>query len=1070
MFDRILSLSLKNRYLVVMLVLLSAAIGGFFLQKLPIDAVPDITNKQVQITTLMPGLSPEDMEKQITFPVESALSGAPGVEATRSLTRNGFSQVTVVFNDATDIYFGRNQVTERLNEAKDKLPVGATPRLGAVSTGLGEIYMWAVAFKHAHGHGAVTNAGRPGWQPDGSYLTPEGDALRSEAQQLAYLRTVEDWVIRPQIKSLPGVAGIDAIGGYERQYLVQPDLSRLRAYGMAITALVESLQAANQSRGGGFIEPNGEGYLVRADGRLKSVADIAAVVIATRNGAPIRVSDVARVDIGEELRMGSASLNGREAVIGTALMRIGENSRTVSLAVDQRVQEIRHGLPTDIQLITVLNRSKLVDATISTVRKNLAEGAVLVIVVLFILLGHVRAALITAAVIPLTVLLMSIGMVKANISGNLMSLGALDFGLIVDGAVIIVENCLRRLTERQEALGRCLGLDERLAEVMQASREMVLPSIYGQAIIITVYLPILALEGVEGRMFHPMAATVITALIAAFLLSVTLVPALIAITFKGLITAHESAFMHRAQQWYGPWLDRALDNPAQIVMVALGCFALALLLFFQLGQEFMPTLDEKDIDAEGTRLVSTGIHQSTTMQLLVEKSILKFPEVSRVFSKVGTAELAGDPMPPNASDTFIILKPKSAWPDPHETKTHLIGRLDQVLAQLPGNHFEFSQPIQMRFNELLSGVRSDLAIKVYGDDFAEMQQSGTAIAAVLHKIPGASDIKVEQVDGQPLLDIHFDREALARFGLTLYEVQSTVTAAIGGQEAGQLITGDRRFNIVVRLPEEVRNDIERLKALPVPLPGQGGTRAFVSLGDLASVRITNGLNQIRRENGKRLVIVKANVRGRDIGSFVSEAQSRVAKQVSLPSGCWLGWGGQFENLQRAKSRLVLVVPACFVLIFLLLYSALGTARQAVLVFSAVPLGLTGGVLALWLRGMSFSITAAVGLIALSGVAVLNGLVMVSRINQLREAGADIETAIRDGALTRLRPVLMTALVASLGFLPMALSTGTGAEVQRPMATVVIGGLITSTLLTLVVLPALYRRFASSNRGGKYEQL
>jgi len=1057
MLDRAIGFSLSHRYLVLVLVLLLAGVGVFSLQKLPIDAVPDITNNQVQINTVLPGLSPEDVEKQVSWPIESALSGIAGLESTRSLSRNGFSQVTAVFRDDVDIYFARNQVSERLGEARDALPDGAAPRMGAISTGLGEVYMWVVKFAHPGGQGAQIHDGQPGWQTDGSYLTPEGEYLRTPVAQAAYLRTVQDWIIRPQLKGLPGVAGIDSIGGYEKQYHVQPDPLRLRAYSLSITDLAEALEQANQSRGGGFIEQRGEAYLVRADGRLRRMEDIAATVVATRGGTPVYVRDLARVEIGEELRTGSASENGHEVVVGTALMRIGENSRTVAVAVDRKMSEIRRGLPPDVEAQTVLNRSRLVNDTIATVVKNLGEGALLVIVVLFLMLGNIRAALITAAVIPVTVLLMSTGMVRAGISGNLMSLGALDFGLIVDGAVIIVENCLRRLADRQRHLGRVLGLEERLAEVMRATKEMVRPSVFGQAIIITVYLPILALEGVEGKMFHPMAATVIMALIAAFILSLTLIPALVGICFNGSVAEKDNRFLSWAHARYALALAWAMRRQRQAAGIAIGSFAVAVVIFTQLGQEFVPTLDEKDVAMHALRIPSTGIRQSTRMQLQVERTVSGFQEVAYVFSKTGTAEMAADPMPPSASDTFIILRPRSEWPDPGMTKAALIARIEAAVSALPGSNYEFTQPIQMRFNELLSGVRADVAVKVFGDDFDQMLVTAGQIAQTLRTIDGASEVKVEQVEGQTLLDIAFDRDALARYGLRMADVQDTVAAAIGGRQAGEIFEGDRRFDVVVRLPDEVRSDLDLLRGLPILVAGGASGGGVVTLGGIATLSLRDGLNQVSREQGKRRVVVQSNVRGRDLASFVEEAQEKVATQVRLPAGGWLAWGGQFENLQAAKSRLTLVVPVCFALILTLLFMALGVVRQALLVFSAVPLALTGGILALWVCGIPFSITAAIGCIALSGVAVLNGLVMVSRINQLRAGGMALAAAVTEGSLSRLRPVLMTALVASLGFLPMALATGTGAEVQKPLAIVVIGGLITSTLLTLVVLPALYLR-------------
>jgi cobalt-zinc-cadmium resistance protein CzcA len=780
--------------------------------------------------------------------------------------------------------------------------------------------------------------------------------------------------------------------------------------------------------------------------------------------------------IGRELRTGSASENGAEVVVGTALMLIGANSRTVAAAVDAKLQAIAKSLPPHIRAKAVLNRSKLVNATIQTVQKNLAEGALLVMAVLLLMLGNLRAALITALAIPLAVLMTAIGMVRAGVSGNLMSLGAIDFGIIVDGAVIIVENCLRHLAEQQHAVGRTLTLSERLHEVWGASKEMVQPSVFGQAIIITVYLPILALTGVEGKMFHPMAMTVIFALVAAFVLSLTFVPAMVALCIRGRVREGDNVLIRLAKRLYEPVVRLALRLRYVVVPLAVAAFVGALLLFGRLGQEFVPTLDEQDLAIQALRIPSTALTQSTQMQFQVEKTLSAFPEVALVFSKTGTAEMASDPMPPNASDTFVILKARDQWPNPTEPKPALVQRMEVALEALPGNSYVFTQPVQLRFNELIAGVRSDVAVKVYGDSFDEMRTTADAIARVLQSVPGAADVKVEQTTGLPVMQVHVNRAAIARYGLHVADVQNVVAIAVGGREAGLVFEGDRRFGLIVRLPEHLRGNPDTLPALPIPLPHQeNGNRptrmaslsaaavmperpAFLPLRELAQLEVAEGPNQISRENGKRRVVVQANIRGRDLGSFVAEAQRRINEQVPLPAGNWLDWGGQFENLLAARQRLSLVVPLCFFLIFLLLFSAFNAVRFALLVFTGVPLALTGGIGALWLRDMPFSISAAVGFIALSGVAVLNGLVMVTYINQLRIQGQRLDEAILQGALTRLRPVLMTALVASLGFVPMALATGTGAEVQKPLATVVIGGLISSTLLTLVVLPALYRLF------------
>ncbi|WP_331298177.1 CusA/CzcA family heavy metal efflux RND transporter [Methylobacterium oryzae] len=1046
MISRILAVSVRQRWLVLLLVLLASAFGAAALTRLPIDAVPDITNNQVQINTLAPSLSPADVERQVTYPVETALAGIKGLEYTRSLSRNGFSQITAVFAESLDIYFARQQVAERIAQVREELPSGVEPRMGPISTGLGEIYMWSVQYAPLPERAAVP-AGRPGWQPDGSYRTPEGQALRTELEQVAYLRTVQDWIVRPQIKSVPGVAGVDGIGGFEKQYHVQPDPTKLTALDLSFADVARALQANNANQGARYLEDNGESYVVRAAGRLESPEAIADVVVASRGGVPVRIRDVATVRIGRDLRTGSASENGQETVIGTALMRIGENSRTVAAAVDARMDQIRRALPPGIVVQTVLDRTQLVEATIRTVGRNLAEGAALVIVVLFLLLGNIRAALIAALVIPAAMLMTVTGMVEGRISANLMSLGALDFGLIVDGAVIITENALRHLAERQHALGRPLVLEERLETVRDSAEEMIAPSLYGQAIIMLVYVPLLTFTGVEGKMFQPMALTVILALAAAFVLSLTFVPALIAIALTGRVTKAENPLVRGLKALYRPVLAAAIRAPAPFVGTALLLLAGAGLLATRLGTEFIPQLDEKSIALNATRIPSTSLTQSQAMQLKVERAIAKFPQVAYVFSKTGTAEVATDPMPPNSSDTFVMLKPQADWPDPGLSKAELQERIEASLSELAGNVYEFSQPIQLRFNELLAGTRGDLAVKVFGDAFESMLETANRIAAILRGIPGADDVKVEQITGLPVFEIKIDRTEAARLGLSTGAIQDVIGAAMGGRDAGVVFEGDRRVPIVVRLTDQVREDREALENLPVPLPpGANGKAASVLLRQVAQFSVSEGPNQISRENGRRRVVVTANVRGRDIGSLVAEAQAKVAAQVTLPAGSYVTWGGQFENLASAQARLTVVVPVCFFLIFLLLTSALGSARDALLVFSAVPLALTGGIAALWLRGMPLSVPAAVGFIALSGVAVLNGLVMLTFIKQLVAAGRPLRAAIREGALTRLRPVAMTALVASLGFVPMALATGTGAEVQRPLATVVIGGLISATLL------------------------
>jgi len=1120
MLEVLLHWSIKNRWLVILLTAVVAAVGAFALQRLPIDAVPDITNNQVQVNAVAPSLSPFEVEQQVTFPMETALAGIPGLDYTRSLSRNGFAQITAVFNDDVDIYFARQQVGERLREASASLPPGVDPTMGPIATGLGEIYMYTVEYEHPRGKGAPVRDGSPGWQSDGTYRTPEGRRVAGDVEFSAYLREVQDWIIRPQLKGVKDVAGVDAIGGYVKQYHVQPDPMKLVSYGLSFADVIEALEKNNVSTGAGYVEHKGESYLVRATGRIESLGDIEGIVLGTRNGVPIYVRDIVPaggVGVGRELRTGSASENGEDVVVGTAVMLIGANSRSVAAAVDAKMTDVQRSLPEGIHAKTVLNRTKLVDATIATVQKNLLEGAILVVVVLLLMLGNWRAALLCALAIPLSMLMTAIGMVQGKVSGNLMSLGAIDFGLIVDGAVIIVENCLRRLAEEQHHKGRLLTLQERLHIVFDASKEVRKATAFGEAIIITVYFPILALSGVEGKMFHPMALAVIFALIGAFVLSLTFVPAMVALCIRGKVTEKDMFLIRWAKAAYAPIVRAAVRLRWLVVPAAIAAFAGSVGLYYRLGEEFVPTLDEKDIAMHAMRIASTGITQSQEMQYDVEKTIASFPEVAFVFSKTGTAELASDPMPPNVSDTFVILKPREEWRSEPELdrliaerpavahaghghghdhgsgiavtghKAKLIKLLEVTLQGVPGNNYEFTQPIQMRFNELISGVRGDVAVKVYGDDFAAMQKSAAEVLAVLQTIPGVADAKVEQTEGLPVMTVEPNRAVLARYGLNLSDVQDVVAAAMGGREAGLVFEGDRRFDLVVRLPDALRGNVDILDRLPIPLPHADGAeppqdlpalgddggadlfrmpeeRGFVPLGTVANVEVAEGVNQISRENGKRRIVVQCNVRGRDLGSFVDEARRKI-DALELPSGQWLSWGGQFENLVAAKERLTIVVPVCFLLILLLLFATFKSLKYSLLVFAAVPLGLTGGVVALWLRDMPFSISAAVGFIALSGVAVLNGLVMIIFINQLRERGEKLEAAIVHGSITRLRPVLMTALVASLGFVPMAIATGTGAEVQRPLATVVIGGLISSTLLTLVVLPALYRLFTGTRADG-----
>lgn len=1060
MIEKILGFSVNHRYLVAILTFCVMLYGIYALRHLPVDAVPDITNNQVQINTLAGGLSPVEVEKNITFPIETALSGIPGLESTRSLSRSGFSQVTAVFHDHVNIYFARQQINERLLEVRESLPPGADPKMGPISTGLSEVFMWVVDYdpewRQQQRYGSL------GWQKDGSYLTPEGQILKNELEFSSYLRTIQDWVIRPQLKSIKGLAGIDAIGGFVRQYHIEPDIEKMIALGINFNDLLQAIKDNNLNVGAGYIERGGESFLVKADARIESQDHIGSIIITTREGVPISIKDVADIGIGKELRSGSASEDGKEVVIGTAMMLIGENSRTVAEAVKEKLTAINETLPPGIVAKPVLNRTKLIDTTIHTVTLNLVEGAILVMTVLFVFLGNFRAAIITAMVIPLSMLMTAVGMVQTKISGNLMSLGAIDFGLIVDGAVIIVENCLRRLGDKQRQLGRTLELNERLAEVMQASQEMIQPSVYGQAIIMTVYLPILTLSGVEGKMFHPMALTVLFALLSAFILSLTFVPAMVAILVNGKVKEHENKLIHQAKNLYEPVLSFALNRPYWVISSALVLVISSLILFSHLGQEFVPTLDEQDLAIQASRIPSTSLSQATSMQLGVEKAIRKFQEVAFVYSKTGTAEMASDPMPPYASDTFVILKPRHEWPDRKRTKLDLISAMEEQLKQLPGNIYEFTQPIEMRFNELIAGVRSDVAVKIYGDDYHLMKKTADDIAMVIQKVPGAADVAVDKTDGLPTLQIDVDRQALSRHQLNIKDVLDVIEVAIGGGKAGMIFEGDRRYDLVVRLPEKIRSHIPSLERIPLSLTSSGSGEkskyAHIPLNEVANLTVTTGLNQISRENGKRMVVVQANVRGADLSTFVEQAKKKLHEEIEIPAGYWIEWGGEFENLLSARERLTVVVPICFFMIFILLYTAFKSVRRALLVFTGVPLSLTGGIFALWIREIPFSISAGVGFIALSGIAVLNSLVLVSYITQLIEKGTAWNEAIHQGALLRFRPVLVTALVASLGFLPMALAEGAGAEVQRPLATVVIGGLMSSTLLTLVVLPALYQLF------------
>ncbi len=1027
MLARIIGFSIRQRWLILALVALLSAIGAWSATKLPIDAVPDITNVQVQINTKAEGYSPLESEQRITYPIETAIAGIPNLSYTRSISRYGLSQVTVVFEDGTDIYFARQQVNERLQAARGQLPPGMEPEMGPISTGLGEIFMFSIEAKP----GAT--------RPDGTPWTAED------------LRTMSDWVIRPQMRTVPGVAEINTIGGYARQYHVTPNPSSLAALNLSLNDVVDALEANNANRGAGYVERGGEQILIRVPGQAANEQDLSQIVIATRGGVPIRVADVADVAIGSGLRTGAATENGKEVVLATVSMLIGENPRVVAQASAERLDEAAKALPEGVFVRPLLDRTALVERTISTVQKNLAEGALLVIVILFLLLGNFRAALITAAVIPVAMLMTLTGMLQTRTSANLMSLGALDFGLIVDGAVIIVENCLRRLGEAQHRLGRLLDRDERFGLVAKASAEVIKPSIFGVIIITAVYLPIFALEGVEGKTFHPMAITVVLALTAALILSLTFVPAAIGLFVTGKVEEKENWLMRFFSRVYRPMLDRALAWPKAAIAAAILLVVLSGLGASRLGSEFIPDLDEGDIAMHAMRIPGTSLSQSIEMQKALEARIKKFPEVEQVFAKIGTPEVATDPMPPSVADNFIMLKDRKDWPDPRKPRDQLVAELNKAVDEIPGNNYEFTQPVKMRMNELIAGVRADVAIKLFGDDLDQLLETGQQIERIAGGIAGAQDVKIEQVTGLPMLSVTPKRDMLARYGVSMEAVQDAVSTATGGRQAGELFEGDRRFDVVVRLPEAIRTDLASLGNLPVALPNKG----FVPLAEIADISLAAGPNQISRENGKRRAVITANVRGRDLGSFIEELEQKVEAEVEMPDGYYIKYGGTFEQLQSAATRLQIVVPLVLVMIFGLLFMLFGSVRDAAIVFSGVPLALTGGIAALMLRDIPLSISAGVGFIALSGVAVLNGVVMLSFIRDLRIQGAKLMDAVRDGAMTRLRPVMMTALVASLGFVPMAINVGAGSEVQRPLATVVIGGIVSSTILTLLILPALY---------------
>ena len=1008
-----------------------ACYGLYNAKHLPIDAVPDITNVQVQINSEAMGYSPLETEQRITYFVENAMAGLPKLDYTRSLSRYGLSQVTVIFEDGTDIYWARQQINQRIQAIRNTLPTGIEPVMGPIASGLGEIFTYVVKADEQ----ARTSDGKP-------YTIED-------------LRTIQDWIIRPQLVKVPGITEINSIGGYEREFQISPIAGKLLAYKINLSDIVNSLNRNNQNVGAGFIERLGEQWLVRTPGQLSNISDIENIIVAKRDDAPVRLKHIANVGYGKQLRTGTATFNGQETVLGTAFMLLGENSRTVSQSVSKALIEINKSLPDGIVAESVYNRTTLVNKTLNTVKENLFEGAVLVILILFLLLGHIKAALIVALIIPLSMLFAITGMSHNKVSGNLMSLGAIDFGLIVDGAVIVVENCLRRLALYQKRLGRQLTLEERLSEVIKSTQEVINPAVFGMLIIMLVYLPIFALTGIEKKMFHPMAFTVIAALMGALFLSITFVPALIAILFTGSISEKPNLLFNSLKKFYESTLRHTLNNSLGLMIITVFLVGFCVFQSFRLGSEFLPKLNEHDIAMHAMRIPGTGIEQSTQMQKTLESVIANIPEVKHVFSKIGTPEIATDPMPPNVADTFIILKETDFWPNPNKSRQQVIDDIRIAVEKIPGNKYEFTQPIEMRFNELISGVRSDVAIRIYGDDLQVLSDNAAIIQNSLSKINGASDVKMEQTSGLPTINIEPQREHLALLGLDISDIQHALEFAISGIQTGWIYEGDKRFKIMVRLDQTSRLDLKALSNIPIYTPRQTNSELnFVPLGEVATLSMVEGPSQINRKFAKRNIVVTANVLGRDLGSFISDTQ-RVLDEVKLPAGYWLEYGGTFEQLQSANQRLKVVIPITLLLILGLLYTVFQSLKEALIIFTGVPLALTGGVIALWLRDIPFSISAAVGFIALSGIAVLNGVVMLSFIKSLARENTSILVAVIDGALARLRPVLMTALVASLGFIPMAINTGLGAEIQRPLATVVIGGIVTSTLLTLYILPTLF---------------
>jgi cobalt-zinc-cadmium resistance protein CzcA len=1028
MIHNILSLSIHKRWLMMLLVLAITGFGLWSYQKLPIDAIPDITNVQVQINTSAPGYSPLEVEQLITYPIEIAMAGLPKLSYTRSISRYGLSQVTVVFEEGTDLYFARNLINERINPIKSNLPVGIEPKMGPISTGLGEIFMYTIE------------------------AMPGAVKANGEAYNATDLREIQDWMIRPRLALVPGVAEVNTIGGFDKQYHVTPDLQKMLAFNITLSDVSNALKSNNRNQGAGYIEENGQQILIRSPGQLKSIKQIENVVVNTNNGIPIQIKDIAEVAIGKELRSGAATQNGIETVLGTAMMLVGENSLVVAKNVSSTLADIQKSLPDGVKIGIAYNRMSLVNKAVSTVQNNLLEGAILVIVILFLLLGNIRAAIITAAVIPIIMLATITGMVQMGVSANLMSLGALDFGLLVDGTVIIMENSIRRLAEAQHSHAGQLSKNDRLQVVLKATSEVIRPSLFGMLIITVVYIPLFTLTGVEGKMFYPMAMTVVIALLIALLLSLTIVPAAVAIFMTGKIHEKESKFILLIKTAYEPLLKIALQFKVVILSLMLFVLSCCIYLATTLGSEFVPQLNEGDIALQAIRAPGTSLTQAIKMQETLERIIQTVPQVEKVFARTGTAEVATDLMPPNISDIYIILKPRKLWPNPDQTQAQVVEEIEKKIEHIPGNNYEFTQPIQMRFNELISGVRADLGIEIFGDDLQELLTLATKINRIVTKVNGAEDTRVEQVTDIPVLSVEPKRIAIARYGLKdVNALQDFITTAIGGETTGLIYEGDRRFKLVVRLPNETRTNIDELNNLPVSLPGG----QYVPLSEIATLKFAPTPGQVSRVNGKRRVVVTSNIRNRDLGSFVAEVKQKIDAEVALPSGYWIKYGGTFEQLESASQRLMLIVPITLFIILILLIMAFSSLKDPLIIFTGVPLALIGGVVSLWMRDMPFSISAGVGFIALSGISVLNGLVMITFIRDLWYQTGELQQSIINGALTRLRPVLMTALVAGLGFIPMALNTGIGAEVQKPLATVVIGGIISSTLLTLFILPCLY---------------